>query len=146
MQTISMQQLSLRRILLRVVLSWLFAPTILAQKSAPSSRDLDLLIQSARNTEQQQDYVAAATAYEKLAALRPNDPLAHQSLGLAWYLQGTYAKAVSPLERAVMLDPRLWGARLYLGICYYRTNQFQRAVACLKLAGQARPKEAMALY
>jgi tetratricopeptide (TPR) repeat protein len=118
------------------------------QASAKASTGVKLqsLAQDALRAEQRKDYAGAAAAYQKLVALRPADPFAHQSLGLAWYLQGNYAKAVNPLERALTLDPRLWGARLYLGICYYRTNQFQKAVDSLKLTEQAKPKEAMVLY
>ncbi len=134
------------RVLLYAVISGFLISTGEAQKPPPSSADVERLIQAARTAEQRQDYFTAAAAYEKLAALRPGDPLAHQSLGLAWYLQGSYAKAVSPLERAVELDPRLLGSRLYLGICYYRTNQFQKAVDSLEVAERAKPNEAITLY
>jgi len=118
----------------------------LAQKSQPPSGGLEPVIRAARMAEQRKDYAAAAAAYEKLVALRPGDSAAYQSLGLAWYLHGSHAKAVNPLEQALTLNPQLWGARLYLGICYFRTNHFQKAVASLKLTEQAKPKEAMVLY
>jgi len=141
-----MRRLPWRRILVGVIVTGLFTPIIPAQKPTPSSTAAERLIRSARKAELQQDYATAATAYEKLAALRPKDPLAHQSLGLAWYLQGSYAKAVNPLEHALKLDPGLLGSRLYLGICYYRTNQFQKAVDSLKVAERAKANEPMALY
>ena len=106
---------------------------------------LQSLTQEALRAEKAKDYAAAAAAYERLAALRPGDSIAHQSLGLAWYLQGSYANAVKPLEQALVLNPQLWAARLYLGVCYYRTNQFQKAVDSLRLAVQAKPKETMPL-
>jgi tetratricopeptide (TPR) repeat protein len=141
-----MRRLPWRRVLVGVIVTGLFTPIIPAQKPTPSSTAAERLIRSARKAELQQDYATAATAYEKLAALRPKDPLAHQSLGLAWYLQGSYAKAVNPLEHALKLDPGLLGSRLYLGICYYRTNQFQKAVDSLKVAERAKANEPMALY
>jgi tetratricopeptide (TPR) repeat protein len=107
---------------------------------------VEQLVQAARKAERQQDYVAAAAAYEKLAVLRPGDPVAHQSLGLAWYLQGQYARAVNPLEQALKLDPQLLGSRLYLGICFYRTNQFHKAVNSLELAERVKPNDVMTLY
>jgi tetratricopeptide (TPR) repeat protein len=134
------------QILPLMVVIALSTPIAWPQKSTQPSAEAELLIQSARKAEQQQNYAAAAATYEKLAALRPGDSIAHQSLGLAWYLQGNYAKAIRPLEQALVLNSQLWGARLYLGICYYRTNQFQRAIDSLRLAERAKPAEAMPLY
>lgn len=141
-----MRRLFWRRILLRVVMSGFFTSTIEAQKAEPSPADVEQLIHAARRAELQQDYVTAAAAYEKLAALRQGDPVAHQSLGLAWYLQGDYARAVNPLEQALKLNPQLLGSRLYLGICYYRTNQFHKAVNSLERAERAKPSDVMTLY
>ena len=73
------------------------------------------------------DYAAAAAAYERLAALRPRNSIAHQSLGLARYIaQGPYAKAVKALEQALVLNPQLWAARLYLGVCITAQTSFTR--------------------
>ena len=78
--------------------------------------------------------------------LKPEDPIAHQNLGLACYLQAKFAEGVPFLENAVRLGPGQFGANLYLGISYYRTNQFPKALPPLENAQKLSPKDFMSRY
>src|SRR5262249_8515140 len=45
-------------------------------------------------------------------------------------------------ERALSLQPNLWGSSLFLGIDYYRTNQFAKALPALEKALEINPGDA----
>src|SRR5439155_14481636 len=62
-----------------------------------------------------------------------------QRLGLACYLSNRFADAIPPLERALKLNPSLWGAALFLGISDYRTGRFDSALASLQNALRTKP-------
>jgi len=125
---------------------FIFASVVLAAgPEVPRSR-FDELLQEARQAEKAKDYRRAAEVYRDMVALQPNHAFANQNLGLAFYLQGKYADAVAPLEKALALDPKLPAASLYLGISYYRTNQFPNAVTVLENFRRSRPADPIAVY
>jgi tetratricopeptide (TPR) repeat protein len=114
--------------------------------SFDGAQEFQKLIQEARSAEQAKDYARAAQVYREIVNLRPNDPVANQNLGLAYYLQNNHSEAIASLRKALDLDPKLFGASLYLGISYYRTNQFALAVDTLKKARSLNPKETISRY
>ena len=62
-----------------------------------------------------------------------------QRLGLVYYLDNRYAQAAPALQRAVELNPSLWGANLFLGISEYRMAQFVRAQESVQAALKVNP-------
>ena len=104
------------------------------------------LANAARAAQEAKDYRRAGDIYRQIVTLRPNDPIAYQSLGLALYLGGRYAEAVAPLETAIRLNPKLPGASLYLGISRFRLNEFEKAVEVLRKARSLDPANAAASY
>jgi protein O-GlcNAc transferase len=123
----------------------LIAPARAESHSQPQSR-FHQLVQDARAAEQAKDYARAEQVYRQIVKLRPRDGVAHQNLGLALYLQGRYADAVPHLERALGLDPGLFGASLYLGISRFRDNRFSEALEDLQKARRLEPKNHLAHY
>ena len=93
----------------------------------------------AQEAEKAKDYARSAEAYLNILKIRPDWALIHQSLGVVYHLQSRYPEAIAVFEKALSLDPRLWGSRLFLGMDYYRTNQFSKAVPELKKAIELNP-------
>src|SRR5438445_4496169 len=68
------------------------------------------LLQQGRQAEKAKDYSRAVEVYREMVLLQPNNPVAQQNLGIAFYLQSKYTEAVGPLEKALAFEPNLWGA------------------------------------
>jgi tetratricopeptide (TPR) repeat protein len=117
-----------------------------AESQSQSQARFHQLVQDARAAEQAKDYARAEQVYRQIVTLRPRDGVAHQNLGLALYLQGRYADAVPHLERALGLNPELFGASLYLGISRFRDNRFSEALEDLQKARRLEPKNHLAHY
>jgi tetratricopeptide (TPR) repeat protein len=117
-----------------------------AESHPQSQSTFDQLLQEARTAEQAKNYARAEEVYRRIVKVRPRDPVAHQNLGLALYLQGRYADTVPHLEKALDLNPNLFGAWLYLGISRFRVNQFSDALQDLQKARQLDPDNQLAQY
>lgn len=75
----------------------------------------DLLVQAKAATDKN-DYVTAATDYEKYLAQKPGDAAAHFDLGYVYTAQKERAKAIAEYRKAIALDPKMAQAYLNLGI------------------------------
>jgi len=51
------------------------------------------------------DYAKAVAQYKRLAALQPNNPVMHHSLGLVLRRQGQWAEGLAEMRRAIELEP-----------------------------------------
>jgi tetratricopeptide (TPR) repeat protein len=49
-----------------------------------------------------------------------------------YHLQSLYPQAIAEFQRALTVDPTLWGSYLFLGMDYYKINQFALSIAPLK--------------
>jgi tetratricopeptide (TPR) repeat protein len=65
---------------------------------------------------------------EKLAAARPQDPLYLYWLARLDYDAQNYAAAITRLQKAVELDPKMMRAYDSLGLCYDYLGQFNEAI------------------
>lgn len=75
----------------------------------------DLLVQ-AKAAADKNDYVTAATDYEKYLAQKPDDATAHFDLGYVYTAQKEKDKAIVEYRKAIALDPKMAQAYLNLGI------------------------------
>ena len=103
-------------------------------------RQIERHLQEAQAAEKNKDYNRAAAAYQAILKIRPQWALVHQSLGVVYHLQSRFPEAISSLEKALKLDPSLWGSQLFLGMGYYRTNQFLKAIPALEQSLKLNPK------
>lgn len=87
---------------------------------------------AAQRAERANDYASASREYEAILKTQPDLPLIRQSLAVTYHLQSRYPEAISEFQRALRLDPTLWGACLFLGMDYYKSNQFALAIAPLE--------------
>jgi predicted Zn-dependent protease len=86
-------------------------------------------------------YDDAAAAYRELLKALPDEPAMLANLGMALAMGGHDADAVVPLERALVLNPRLVNARMFLGSSYLAVGQPEKAIAALKQVVAVQPSE-----
>lgn len=125
--------------LVLILAMFLPCPGFCQRAPANSGQEHNLLSQ-AKQAEEKHDFLAAAGIYQKLLKSHPQDAQLLQQLGLVYYLSSHFDQAIPPLQRAVKINPALWGSHLFLGISYYRTGRFNMAGASLRLALALNPK------
>ncbi|MGH9396379.1 MAG: tetratricopeptide repeat protein [Terriglobia bacterium] len=79
----------------------------------------------------------AASEFDAIVALEPNNVDARGNLGVLLFFQGKYAEAIPQLRAALKLRPALWKIQALLGIAEKRTGDFKEARGDLE---QAFPK------
>ena len=114
-----------------------------AQQATPSPKSF---LEEARRAEQAKDFSLAGRYYSRYLAAHPEQAEVWQRLGLIRYLSKRYEEAVPPFERALQLDPTLWGSSVFLGISYYRVGRFRDALPSLRNALRRRPQLSEALF
>jgi tetratricopeptide (TPR) repeat protein len=98
----------------------------------------DLLAQ-AKAAELVRDFPRAAERYVTYLKDHSESADIWQRLGLVYYLDNRYEQAATALQRAVQLNPSLWGANLFLGISEYRTRRYEHAEQSLQAALKVNP-------
>lgn len=82
-------------------------------------------------------------AFQRFAALRPEDAMAHYYLAVALEKQRRgerdFAARDAELQKAIAIDPRLGDAYLKLGVLYGEKGELPKAVASLKKAIEFTP-------
>ncbi len=144
------EAMSLRRPLLAVSHLGLALFVALSASAAPDEGDdesrFESLAAALHEAEKAEDYPRVTELYAEMTRLQPGNPYLHRGLGLSYYLQREYSKAIAPLEKAASLGETVPGARLYLGISYYRTNRFEEAAAVIQKAPEIATAEQLSHY
>ena len=73
------------------------------------------------------DVEGAAAAFQKVTELTPDDPDAHNNLGLVLMQRGEGDAAIKEFKEAVRLRPEDAGFRGNLGIAYLQLSDFDAA-------------------
>lgn len=106
------------------------------QQSGAATSDL---LAQAKAAELAHNFPRAAECYVTYLNDHSDSAEIWQRLGLVYYLDNRYAQAAPALQRAVELNPSLWGANLFLGISEYRMAQFVRAQESVQAALKVNP-------
>jgi len=122
----------MRRLIL--ILSSLYLATPSAQTQAPDAGQLDRYAQEAQRALAEQRYDDAARAYEKLRDLSPQTAEVHAQLGLVYFQQHAFARAVPSLRQALKLQPGLPKVDILLALCLSELGQYKEALAGLRKA------------
>jgi tetratricopeptide (TPR) repeat protein len=77
-------------------------------------------------------YADAEKAYEKLAKLAPGIAEIHANLGLVYFQDGKYDRAVPALHEALKLNPKLSNAKYFLAMSLSELGRYEEAVPELK--------------
>ena len=96
--------------------------------------DFDALVAFAWREHRAGRLAAAAAAYRKIVALRPEVAEAHNNLGSVLLDQGRLDEAAAEFQQAVALKPSLFQAHNNLGNVLRQQGQFDQAVACYERA------------
>jgi tetratricopeptide (TPR) repeat protein len=118
-----------------LLIPWIvgFFAAFLALQSEPSvDTQIRQHLESAQKAERATDYANAGRQYQEILKLQPNNALVHQSLAVVYHLQNLYPQAIAEFQRALTVDPTLWGSQLFLGLDYYKINQFALSIAPLQ--------------
>lgn len=131
---------SLSTFILPVIVLFAVPWSVLAQAMPEASEKFRQASEAMRRG----DLNAAEEGFAAAAKDSPSFAEAHFNLGLVREEQGHFEEAITSLEKAVALKPRLHGANLFLGIANYRLNHFPPALAAVKKETSAYPKDAPA--
>jgi len=122
----------MRRLIL--IVSSLCLAAAPAPAQAPDAGQLDRFAQEAQRALAEQRYDDAARAYEKLRDLSPQTAEVHAQLGLVYFQQHAFAKAVPSLRQALKLQPGLPKVDILLALCLSELGQYDEALAGLRKA------------
>jgi len=92
-----------------------------------------------------QDFVTAASVFDKYISQRPEDGKGFLGLGIAQLAQQHYPEAKQAFERALQIDPKLADAEYQLGVLADRQGAAAEAVQHFERAIQLQPQHAKAL-
>jgi tetratricopeptide (TPR) repeat protein len=120
----------MKRVILILAFLCLAGPS--AQAQAPDAAQLDRYADEAQKALGEQRYGDAARAYEKLRELSPQTAEVHAQLGLVYFQQNAFAKAVPSLRQALKLKPSLPNVDILLAMCLSELGQFQEALSGLR--------------
>lgn len=122
----------MRRLLLILSSLSLVVPSAHAQQS--DATQLDRYAEEAQRALAEGRYDAAARAYEKLRELSPQTAEVHAQLGLIYFQQRAFAKAVPSLRQALKLQPGLPKVDILLALCLSELGRYQEALPGLRKA------------
>lgn len=115
---------------------WLFATRLAAQPA-----DALTLAREATGLQQSGDYAGAAEAYRKLAAMHPDDVVAHVNLGVSLVHLGRFDEAIAEYQTAAKLlpnDPRI---ALNLALAYQKSGRTLEAAERFEALHQVLPDD-----
>lgn len=109
---------------------WMIGNPLLALQADPAA--LDRYFQEGEQALAQGRYEEAARAYEKLKELSPTTAEVHAKLGLIYFQQRDYTRAVAALRQALKLKPSLPRADILLAMSLSELGQFKEALPGLR--------------
>lgn len=113
--------------------------------TGPRSNLAALLDQKGPSDESTSLRKAELALIERDSGLAPNDANIQYRLGLAYYVQGDYKKAVDSLKRTVELQPDNANFAVTLVLLYQKLGRFDDALKCIQDLLQLRPDNQMFL-
>jgi tetratricopeptide (TPR) repeat protein len=115
---------------MNLMVPWMIASSLLAPQADPSA--LDRYFQEGEQALARGRYEEAARAYEKLKELSPSTAAVHAKLGLIYFQQRDYERAVPALRQALKLKPSLPRADILLAMSLSELGRFKEALPGLQ--------------
>ena len=110
----------------------LSTPSAIAQAPAPT--ELERYAAEGQKALAERRWAEAARAYEKLRELSPETAEVHAQLGMIYFQQRDFARAIPPLRRALKLKPDLPNVDVLLAMCLSELGQYKEALSGLQKA------------
>jgi tetratricopeptide (TPR) repeat protein len=104
--------------------------SVVAQAPAPT--ELERQAAEGQKALAERRWVDAARAYEKLRELSPETPEVHAQLGMIYFQQHDFARAVPTLRQALKLKPGLPNVDVLLAMCLSELGQYREALPALR--------------
>jgi tetratricopeptide (TPR) repeat protein len=111
-----------------------FAMYLVAAPQADQAARLEALLDQAHQAQTKSEYGAAADAYAKAVAIRPDLAELWSNLGLMQYQSHQYAEAERALRRAVGMNKSLFVPNLFLGLDLLELKRPREAIQYLLAA------------
>src|SRR5258708_2517448 len=106
----------------------------LCAAAAVTQTDVQQLYEAAQQARERGDLSTAEAKYLEVIRSAPGLVNAYHNLGIVYFMERKYSDAVSTLEKAVKMNPRLPGAQFMLGLSLYELYQPERAVRAFEEA------------
>ena len=121
-----------------IVLLGLCLSTSAVIAQAPAPTELERYAAEGQKALAERRWADAARAYEKLRELSPETAEVHAQLGMIYFQQNDFARAVPPLRQAQKLKPGLPNVDVLLAMCLSELGQYKEALPGLQKGfGQA---------
>lgn len=120
-----------------------FTFVLLGPQAASQAGDsgLEKLYAEAKAAEAAADFTTAEAKYNDIVKIAPRLGPAYNNLGLFYFKQREFDKAVLVLERGLKVDPKMASASALLGISLYELGRYADAKAPLEKAVSASPND-----
>jgi tetratricopeptide (TPR) repeat protein len=115
-----------------VLLGVALAGSPAAAQRAPESGALERYAAEGQKALAESRWADAARAYEKLRELSPETAEVHAQLGMIYFQQHDFARAVPTLRRALKLKPGLPNVDILLAMCLSELGQYTEALPGLQ--------------
>jgi tetratricopeptide (TPR) repeat protein len=126
-----------------VLLGVALAGSPAAAQRAPESGALERYAAEGQKALAESRWADAARAYEKLRELSPETAEVHAQLGMIYFQQHDFARAVPTLRRALKLKPGLPNVDILLAMCLSELGQYKEALPGLQKAFAQSPDAAL---
>jgi tetratricopeptide (TPR) repeat protein len=128
-----------------VLITVTLAAWLLAVAQPDGTGSLESLLADAHRAQDKSDYRAAARAYEKAVAIRPDVAELWSNLGLMRYESHEYPQAEKAFRRALGMNTLLFVPNLFLGLDLLQLKRAREAVGYLLAAEKSSPQDAQVL-
>ncbi len=103
-----------------------------ALAQAPEAGGLERYAEEGQKALAERRWADAARAYEKLRELSPETAEVHAQLGMIYFQQHDFARAVPTLRKALKLKPGLPNVDILLAMCLSEVGQYKEALPGLQ--------------
>ncbi|MBV8068756.1 MAG: tetratricopeptide repeat protein [Acidobacteriaceae bacterium] len=130
---------------MRTLITLALAVWLPAFAQPDQTTDLQSLLAEAHEAQTRNDFHAAADAYARAAAIRPDVAELWSNLGLMQYESYQYAQAQAAFRRALAINKSLFVPNLFLGLDLLQVKRAREATAYLLAAEKLNPQDTQTL-
>lgn len=117
------------------------APSLHSQGNDEVTPQVQNLYSEASAARKRGDSPTAIDKYQQILKLAPHLAAAYNNLGMIYFDEHDYDRAVKVLQRGLELNPKMPGANAMLGMSYFQLGANTKAQPLLETALRANPKD-----
>ena len=123
------------------LLAFVQARAVQPQDNNEVTPQVQNLYAEAKAARQRGDSATAVEKYKQILKLAPNLAAAYNNLGMIYFDDHEYQRAIEVLQRGLQLNPNMPGASAMLGMSYFQLGNNEKAQPLLETALRANPKD-----